>query len=161
MNKLLNCTVDGEDVILPKYETVRASGMDVRAWKFALPNNPSVSIDFPEEGIVLSPLQRVLIKTGIHVELREDEEIQIRARSGLALKNGITVTNGIGTIDEDYRGDVGVILINLSNEDFTIKKNDRIAQIVVTKVEKRDLHIVNELSETKRGDGGFNSTGTK
>jgi dUTP pyrophosphatase len=161
MYKTINCTIDDSNIQLPQYETVRASGMDIRAWKYALPTDLKTTLDFTEEGFTLKPLQRVLIKTGIHVELGEDEEIQVRSRSGLALKNGIVVLNSPGTVDEDYRGDIGVILINLGYDDFVIHRNDRIAQIVVVKVEKRELKVVDKLSVTKRGEGGFNSTGTK
>ena len=155
----INCTIDSEEIILPQYESIYASGMDLRAWKFSYWNNPSVSHEFLEDGFVLLPLDRVLVKTGIHIELPPNIEAQIRPRSGLALKNGISIANSPGTVDEDYRGDVGVILINLSNEPFIIKKGDRIAQMVFQKVEKYDLKIVDKLSETLRGEGGYGSTG--
>jgi dUTP pyrophosphatase len=160
--KNINCVVDGKDVILPQYESVCASGMDLRAWKFTFPYDPyslKESYDFPEGGIVLKPLERILIKTGLHIELPPDVEAQIRPRSGLALKHGITIVNTPGTIDEDYRGDIGVILINMSDKPFTIKKNDRIAQMVFQKVEKYNLNIVDKLSDTVRGEGGFGHTG--
>ena len=146
---------------MPKYESVCASGMDLRAWKFAFPNNPKNVMDFHESGFMLMHMERILIKTGLHIELPKNIEAQIRPRSGLALKHGITVLNSPGTIDEDYRGDIGVILINLSQKPFIIKKGDRIAQIVFQKVEKFDLEIVDKLSDTVRGEGGFDSTGTK
>ena len=146
---------------MPKYESVCASGMDLRAWKFAFRNNPKNVMDFHESGFMLMHMERILIKTGLHIELPKNIEAQIRPRSGLALKHGITILNSPGTIDEDYRGDIGVILINLSQKPFIIKKGDRIAQIVFQKVEKFDLEIVDKLSDTVRGEGGFDSTGTK
>ena len=118
-------------------------------------------MDFHESGFMLMHMERILIKTGLHIELPKNIEAQIRPRSGLALKHGITILNSPGTIDEDYRGDIGVILINLSQKPFIIKKGDRIAQIVFQKVEKFDLEIVDKLSDTVRGEGGFDSTGTK
>lgn len=154
----INCTIENEEIVLPKYESVCASGMDLRAYKFALPSNLKETLEFP---YTLKPLERILVKTGLHIELPENIEAQIRPRSGLALKNGISIVNSPGTIDEDYRGDIGVVLVNLSNEDFLINKGDRIAQMVFAKVEKFDLKIVNELSSTIRGTGGFCSTGTK
>ncbi|HEY5563408.1 MAG TPA: dUTP diphosphatase [Clostridiaceae bacterium] len=152
----INCTVDGEDVVLPKYESECASGMDLRAWKFSWPENLKETYEFP---IVLNSLGRILIKTGLHIELPLDMEAQIRPRSGLALKHGISIVNSPGTIDEDYRGDLGVVLINMSNEPFLIKKGDRIAQMVFKKVEKFDLQITDKLVATLRGEGGFMSTG--
>lgn len=134
--------------------------MDLRAWKFSFPENLKVDWDFPIEGITLDPMERLLIKTGLHIEFPHDIEAQIRPRSGLALKNGISIVNSPATIDEDYRGDIGVILINLGQEPFLIKKGDRIAQIVFQEVKKFDLNVVNKLSDTIRGEGGFNSTGT-
>jgi len=107
------------------------------------------------------PGDRVLVKTGLHIELPPNTEAQVRPRSGLALKHGITVLNTPGTVDEDYRGDIGVILINLGKESFVIKKGDRIAQLVFHKVEKFNLNVVDKLSDTNRGEGGFNSTGVK
>lgn len=161
MSNKINCTIDDANIILPKYETEYASGVDLRAWKYTYPSDLTTTLDFPEEGLILQPLERVLIKTGLHIELPPNTEAQIRPRSGLALKHGISIVNTPGTIDEDYRGDIGVILINLSNQPFTIKKGDRIAQMVFQKVEKFDLEVVNKLSDTIRGQGGFNSTGTK
>lgn len=155
----INCTVDGEDVILPKYESECASGMDLRAWKYSLPTNLKEVLEFSEDGFVLNPLERVLVKTGLHIELPPDTEAQIRPRSGLALKNGISVCNTPGTVDEDYRGDVGVILINISNTPFVINKGDRIAQMVFAKVKKFNLNIVDQLSNTLRSQGGFGSSG--
>lgn len=132
---------------LPQYETSSSAGMDVRA-----------NIDAP---IVLKPLERVLIKTGLYMELPQGVECQVRPRSGLALKKGITVLNAPGTIDADYRGEVGVILINLSNEDFIIEDGERIAQLVFAEYKQVSFTQVQELSETERGAGGFGSTGVK
>lgn len=130
---------------LPKYETIASAGMDLRA---------SIS-----ESIVLKPLERALIKTGLFIELPLGYEAQVRPRSGLALKKGISVLNSPGTVDADYRGEIGVILINLSNEDFVIENGERIAQMVIAKHEQAQFIEVNELSETSRGAGGFGSTG--
>ena len=132
---------------LPAYETELSAGVDLRA-----------NID---EAIVLKPLERALIKTGLFIALPEGFEAQIRPRSGLAYKKGITVLNSPGTIDADYRGEIGVILVNLSNEDFIIEDGERIAQMVVAKCEQAVFNEVEELSETARGTGGFGSTGTK
>lgn len=132
---------------LPKYETPLSAGVDLRA-----------NID---SAIVLKPLERVLVKTGLFIALPEGYEAQIRPRSGLAYKNGITVLNSPGTIDADYRGEVGVILVNLSNEDFTIQDGERIAQMVVARCEQAEFLEKEELSETVRGAGGFGSTGVK
>jgi len=158
MNKKINCKID-EGAYQPKYETICASGMDLKAWKWSNFWNPKKEFDFTEEGFVLGSLQRVLIKTGLRIELPENIEAQIRPRSGLALKSGISIVNAPGTIDEDFRGVIGVILINLSNEVFTIHKGDKIAQMVFQKVEKYDLNKVDELSVTVRGEGGFGHTG--
>ena len=130
---------------LPKYETVLSAGMDVRA--------------FLDSSITLEPLDRILVKTGLFAELEKGFEIQIRPRSGLALKKGITVLNSPGTIDADYRGEIGVILINLSKEKFVISSGDRIAQLVVCKHEQPKIVLSSSLSETQRGDKGFGSTG--
>ena len=130
---------------LPKYETVLSAGMDVRA--------------FLDSSITLEPLDRILVKTGLFAELEKGFEIQVRPRSGLALKKGITVLNSPGTIDADYRGEIGVILINLSKEKFVISSGDRIAQLVVCKHEQPKIVLSNSLSETQRGDKGFGSTG--
>ena len=132
---------------LPSYETERSAGLDLRA-----------HIETP---IVLEPLARCLVPTGIFLELPKGIEAQVRPRSGLALKKGITVLNAPGTIDADYRGEVGVILINLSNEKFTIEKGDRIAQMVIAKHEQAQWISTSNLSETERGSGGFGSTGIK
>lgn len=130
---------------LPTYSTEYSSGLDLRA-----------NLD---NDLVIKPLQRVLVPTGLFIELTEGYEAQIRPRSGLAIKYGITVLNTPGTIDTDYRGEIKIILINLSNEDFTIHHGDKIAQMVIAKFEKADLKIVDSLSETVRSDGGFGHSG--
>jgi len=132
---------------LPHYETLASAGMDLRA-----------NISSP---VTLQPLERAIIKTGLFIELPVGFEAQVRPRSGLAAKKGITVLNAPGTIDADYRGEIGVILVNLSNEAFTIENGERIAQMVIAKHERAEWIAVNELSETARGEGGFGSTGTK
>lgn len=132
---------------LPKYETESAAGMDIRA------NIP--------ESIEIASLERKLIPTGLYVELPKGYEAQIRPRSGLALKRGLTVLNTPGTIDADYRGEIGVILINLSKETQVIEPGERICQMVIAKHEQAILTEVEVLSDTVRGTGGFNSTGTK
>lgn len=131
----------------PNYETEASAGMDLRA-----------SIETP---ITLQPLERAIIKTGLFVELPIGYEAQVRPRSGLAAKKGITVLNAPGTIDADYRGEVGVILINLSNEPFIIENGERIAQLVIAKHERAEWIEVEVLTETERGEGGFGSTGFK
>jgi dUTP pyrophosphatase len=130
---------------LPQYETKGSSGMDVRA-----------NI---ESAVIIPPLGRALIKTGLFLEMEHGMECQVRPRSGLALKRGITVLNSPGTIDADYRGEVGVILVNLSDEDVEIQDGERIAQLVFCKVEQVELIPVEMLSDSNRGDGGFGSTG--
>ena len=130
---------------LPEYQTALSAGMDLKA-------NTS-------EPIVLNPLQRELIPTGIYIQLPEGYEAQIRPRSGLAAKYGITVVNAPGTIDADYIGEIKVILINLSNEKFVINPGERIAQMVISKYEKVEWNEVKELEKTDRGEGGFGSTG--
>ncbi|WP_034042284.1 dUTP diphosphatase [Wocania ichthyoenteri] len=132
---------------LPHYETVASAGMDLRA---------NIS-----ESRVLKPLERSIVGTGLFIELPIGYEAQVRPRSGLAAKKGITVLNAPGTVDADYRGEIGVILVNLSNEDFVINKGERIAQLVIAKHERAEWVEVNELSETSRGEGGFGSTGVK
>jgi dUTP pyrophosphatase len=129
----------------PSYETIQSAGMDLRA-----------NLDEP---IVLKPLQRAIIKTGLFMALPAGYEAQVRPRSGLAAKKGITVLNSPGTIDADYRGEIGVILVNLSNEDFEIKDGERVAQLVIAKYEQIEWVEVKELNETDRGAGGFGSTG--
>jgi dUTP pyrophosphatase len=130
---------------LPQYETQASAGVDLRAF---VPNS-----------IVLKPMERALIPTGLYLELPIGVEAQVRSRSGLALKKGISVLNAPGTVDADYRGEVGVILINLSQEDFTINDGDRIAQLVLARHERATFELVETLSETQRGAGGFGSTG--
>jgi len=159
-NYTINCTIEDES-LLPQYETICASGMDLRAYKYALSSTPQVEIEFNENGIQLYPLQRVLIKTGLRIELPPFIEAQIRPRSGLALKNGISIVNSPGTIDEDFRGNIGIILINLGDSPFTIKKGDKIAQMVFQRVQKYNLNPIVELSTTVRGEGGFGSTSVK
>lgn len=132
---------------LPHYETIASAGMDLRA-----------NIN---ESITLKPLERTIVKTGLFIELPVGFEAQVRPRSGLAAKKGITVLNAPGTIDADYRGEIGVILVNLSNEDFVIENGERVAQLVIAKHERAEWNEVNELSETSRGEGGFGSTGVK
>ena len=132
---------------LPSYETMASAGMDLRAHL--------------DQAITLKPMERRLIPTGLSMELPAGYEAQIRPRSGLALKNGITLLNAPGTIDADYRGDIGIILVNLSTEDFTVQPGDRIAQMVIAKYEQIQWEQVEDLSETKRGAGGFGSTGKK
>lgn len=132
---------------LPNYETIASAGMDLRA-------NLS-------ESRTLKPLERSIVGTGLFMELPIGYEAQVRPRSGLAAKKGITVLNAPGTIDADYRGEIGVILVNLSNEDFTIQNGERIAQLVIAKHERAEWEEVQELSETSRGEGGFGSTGMK
>jgi len=132
---------------LPKYETPLSAGVDLRA-----------NMD---ETVTIKPLERALVKTGLFMALPEGYEAQVRPRSGLAYKKGITVLNSPGTIDADYRGEVGVILVNLSNEDFVIEDGERIAQLVVAKCEQANFIETEELTETERGEGGFGSTGVK
>tara|TARA_R110000764_G_C10731342_1_gene349499 strand:+ start:13 stop:447 length:435 start_codon:yes stop_codon:yes gene_type:complete len=132
---------------LPNYETSASAGMDLRA-------NLS-------ESITLQPLDRAIIPTGLFIELPVGIEAQVRPRSGLAAKKGVTVLNAPGTIDADYRGEVGVILVNLSNEPFTIENGERIAQMVIAQHERAEWSLVDSLSETARGEGGFGSTGVK
>jgi len=132
---------------LPTYETIQSAGVDLRA-----------NIESP---ITLKPLERALIKTGLFIALQDGYEAQIRPRSGLAYKNGITVLNSPGTIDADYRGEIGVILVNLSNTNFVINDGERVAQMVIAKYEQADFEQVDILNKTERGAGGFGSTGKK
>ena len=132
---------------LPSYQTATSAGMDLRA------NN--------QEPVVLKPLERAIIPTGIYIELPVGYEAQIRPRSGLAAKKGISLVNSPGTIDADYRGEIGVILVNLSNGPFTVEKGERIAQMVIARHEQAKWVVVDELSESERGAGGFGSTGVK
>ena len=130
---------------LPEYATVLSAGMDLRA-----------NIDEP---VTLKPLQRLLIPTGIYIQLPEGYEAQIRPRSGLAVKHGISIVNSPGTIDADYRGEIRVILVNLSSDDFVINDGERICQMVIAQHARVEWHQVNELNETERGAGGFGHTG--
>ena len=132
---------------LPQYATPDSAGMDLRA-----------NLNEP---VVLKPLQRCLVPTGLYIALPEGYEAQIRPRSGLALKKGITLLNTPGTIDADYRGEIGVIMVNLSTEDFTIEDGERIAQMVIARYEQAEWQEVEVLDETERGSGGFGHTGTK
>tara|TARA_R100000935_G_scaffold49395_1_gene74667 strand:+ start:324 stop:758 length:435 start_codon:yes stop_codon:yes gene_type:complete len=132
---------------LPNYETGASAGMDLRA---------NIT-----EAVTLKPLERSIIKTGLFIELPVGYEAQVRPRSGLAAKKGVTVLNSPGTVDADYRGEIGVILVNLSNEDFTVENGERIAQLIIAKHERAVWEEVELLEETSRGAGGFGSTGTK
>ncbi|MBR1792468.1 MAG: dUTP diphosphatase [Bacteroidales bacterium] len=133
---------------LPQYETPQSAGLDLRAY-------------LPEGSVTMKPLERALIPTGLYMELPVGYEAQIRPRSGLALKKGITLLNSPGTIDADYRGQLCVLLVNLSQEDFIVNDGERIAQMVVAKHEQAQWQEAVELSETERGAGGFGHTGTK
>lgn len=130
---------------LPEYQTEGAAGMDLCA---AI-----------EEGVNLKPFERKLIPTGIKIELEHGFEAQVRPRSGISIKHGITLVNCVGTIDEDYRGEVCVPVINLSTEEYTIQPNERIAQMIIARVERAEIRVVQSLSETVRAAGGFGSTG--
>ncbi len=132
---------------LPQYETVGAAGLDLKA---------NIS-----ESIFLKPLERAIVKTGLFIALPQGYEAQVRPRSGLAAKKGITVLNAPGTVDADYRGEIGVILVNLSNEGFEVTDGERIAQLVIAKYEQAEWVEVEELETTARGEGGFGSTGVK
>ena len=132
---------------LPNYETIASAGMDLCA-----------NLEAP---ITLKSLERTIVKTGLFIELPIGFEAQVRPRSGLAAKKGITVLNAPGTVDADYRGEIGVILVNLSSEDFTIENGERIAQLIIAKHERAEWMAVETLSETSRGEGGFGSTGVK
>lgn len=141
--KLINTSTNAT----PNYETMASAGMDLRA-----------NIEAP---VVLKSLERTIVKTGLFIELPMGYEAQVRPRSGLAAKNGITVLNAPGTIDADYRGEIGVILVNLSPDEFTIAHGDRIAQLIIAKHERAEWIEVDRLSESNRGTGGFGSTGIK
>ncbi len=132
---------------LPEYATPLSAGMDLRA-------------DIAED-IVLKPMQRRIVSTGLHIALPAGYEAQVRPRSGLALKHGITVLNSPGTIDADYRGEIGVLLVNLSDKDFTITSGERIAQMVIARHEQAEFETVDELDATSRGEGGYGHTGVK
>ena len=132
---------------LPAYATTQSAGMDLRA-----------NLETP---VTLHPLERRLIPTGLHIALPEGYEAQVRPRSGLALKHGITVLNTPGTIDADYRGEIGVVLVNLSDQDFVVNDGERIAQMVIARYEQADLQVVEALDATERGEGGYGHTGVK
>ncbi|MDB5019318.1 MAG: deoxyuridine 5-triphosphate nucleotidohydrolase [Pedobacter sp.] len=137
--------INNSGLPLPQYETAHAAGMDLRA--------------FTDAEIILKPLQRMLVPTGLHIELPIGFEAQIRPRSGLAYKHGISIVNSPGTIDADYRGEIKVLLINLSDGDFVIKNGDRIAQMIIAKHETISWEPVEQLNETARGEGGYGHTG--
>jgi dUTP pyrophosphatase len=139
--------INNSDNPLPHYATPGSSGMDIRAYL--------------SEPVTLKPLERLLIPTGLFIEMEQGYEAQIRPRSGLAVKQGITCLNTPGTIDSDYRGEIKVILINLSNEEQVIQNGDRIAQMVICSVEKARFEMVQELTDSQRGEGGFGHTGHK
>ena len=145
MDKIVVKVIKDEGVTLPKYETSGAAGMDVRA-----------NI---KEPIVLGSLDRALIPLGLRLEIPEGYEVQVRPRSGLALKHGIGMVNSIGTIDSDYRGEIGAIIVNLSKEPYTIQPQERIGQLVLNKVSQIEWEVVEKLSASERGSGGFGSTG--
>lgn len=145
MRKVQVKVVREKEVELPKYETEGSAGMDVRA-----------NI---KEPITLKSLERILIPTGLKVAIPEGYEIQVRPRSGLAIKHGITMLNTPGTVDSDYRGELKVIVVNLSNEAYTIEPNERIGQFVLNKIEQIEFVEVEELDSTERGEGGFGHTG--
>ena len=140
--------INKSDNNLPAYETSSSAGMDLRAY-------------LPEGPITLKPMQRTLVPTGLFMEIPKGYEGQVRPRSGLAIKHGITVLNTPGTIDADYRGEVKIILVNLSDTDFVINSGERVAQIVFAKCEQMEVVNVETLSETERGEGGFGHTGRK
>jgi len=131
--------------LYPSYETAGAAGMDIRAWL--------------EEPVILQPGERALIPTGLYMEFDAGYEVQLRARSGLAIKHGIGLVNGVGTIDSDYRGEIKVALINLGQEAFAINNGERIAQMVISPIVQAEIEPAEMLTETKRGSGGFGSTG--
>lgn len=130
---------------VPEYATTGSAGLDLMA--------------FLKEPIILKPLERKMIPTGLFMEIPNGYEVQVRARSGMSIKHGITLINGIGTIDSDYRGEIGVLLVNISNEEYTISSGDKIAQMVVSKYEKIDFNEVDSLGKTERNSGGFGHTG--
>lgn len=146
MNVNIQVTLLHDDAQLPAYQTTGSAGMDLHA-----------RLDSP---LTLGPLERAVVPTGIAVALPEGYEAQIRARSGLSSKHGVTIVNGVGTIDSDYRGEVGALVINLGSESFVIEPGMRIAQMVIARYDKADWQVVSSLDETDRGIGGFGSTGT-
>lgn len=132
---------------LPEYKTAQSAGMDLKA--------------AVRDDVTLRPLQRAIIPTGLYIELPEEYEAQVRPRSGLAAKHGVTVLNSPGTVDADYRGEIGVILVNLSDEVFVVKRGERIAQLVIARHERAEWKETDVLGDTARGEGGFGHTGTK
>lgn len=130
---------------LPKYATEGSAGLDIHA--------------FLEESVIIKPLERKIIPTGLYLEIPNGYEIQVRARSGMSIKHGITLVNGVGTIDSDYRGELGIPVVNLSNEEYEIKSGDKVAQIILAKYEHLDFKLEENLEETDRSDGGFGHTG--
>jgi dUTP pyrophosphatase len=145
MNVNIQVTLLHDDTQLPAYQTTGSAGMDLHA-----------RLDGP---LTLGPLERTVVPTGIAIALPEGYEAQIRARSGLSSKHGITMVNGVGTIDSDYRGEVGALVVNLSNETFVIEPGMRIAQMVIARYDRADWQLVSSLDETERGANGFGSTG--
>ena len=145
MDRLKVKIINNSGNALPSYETPSAAGMDVRA--------------FPTEPIIMQPMQRVLVPTGLRVQLPQGYEMQIRPRSGMALKHGITLANSPGTVDADYRGDIGIIVINLSDKPFVINDGDRICQMVIKQYSHVEWELVDRINETVRGDGAFGHTG--
>lgn len=146
MPEVLIKIINQSDNSIPHYATPGSAGMDIRA-----------NLQQP---LTLQPLQREMVSTGLYIELPEGYEAQVRPRSGLANKQGITCLNSPGTVDSDYRGEIKIILINLSGQEQTIQHGDRIAQMIISKVERAKLELVHQLNETQRGDGGFGHTGT-
>lgn len=146
MNHVKVKVVNKSSNTLPEYQTIQSAGMDLRS---VVPND-----------ILLEPLERVLVGTGLYIELPDGYEAQIRPRSGLAYKHGLTVLNSPGTIDADYRGEIKILLVNLSNEPYTIKPGERIAQMIIAQHAQADWHAVNDLADSERDAGGFGSTGT-
>ena len=147
MSEIFNITKLNKAAIVPIYQTENASGMDLHA-----------CLDAPK---TIQPMERVMIPTGLAIELRPGFEAQIRARSGLSIKNGITMVNGIGTIDADYRGEINILIINLGTEPFVVEPNMRIAQMVIARYENVILQEVDSLNITNRGDGAYGSTGVQ
>jgi len=147
MNNIRVNIINQSKHALPSYQTLQSAGMDLRA-----------NLDMP---LTLKPLQRALIPTGLFIELPEGHEAQIRPRSGLAFKHGISIVNSPGTIDADYRGEIKVLLVNLSDQDFVVEDGERIAQMVVAKYERVEWQQAEALSDTERGKGGYGSTGTR
>lgn len=161
MNKINIPVINDSINELPQYETTGAAGLDVRANLTNFPEKFAVDCKWENNSLYIMPGGRALIPSGLHVAIPEGYEIQVRPRSGLALKKGITCLNTPGTIDADYRGDIGVILINHGKEAFKVEQGDRIAQLVLKKVEIINWIPVESLESTERGEGGFNSTGVK